>query len=331
MSDQSAAAAQAMGIPEDLVNRSAKARAAETGGDVEAIIAAWAEGGSAPAGAPPPPPEPTATVEDDTTIEPASEPTPAPSPDDVSTAPSPSAPQTVAPVPAPTTVSPEEALDYDVVISVPTAGLKERTATTIPQWLVAALLIAPIFGLLYLASNGTADASCTEQGVVLKVDRATGTLVNCDGSEFAGRGGGAAGAGQFIALGSELYTTCAGCHGANGGGGTGPAFGGVLSTFSSCTDHIEWVRLGSAGFQAAGNSTYGDLAKSIAGGMPGFPNLTDEEIASVVSFERIRFGGGNADEVVTDCGLVEAAPVAPADGAPPPDGAPAETVPPTEG
>jgi hypothetical protein len=236
-------------------------------------------------------------------------------------------------------VSPEEALDHDVVITVPTAGLKERTATTIPQWLVAALLIAPLFGLLYLASNGTADASCTEGGLVLRVERATGTLVNCDGSEFAGRGGGAAGAGQFIALGSELYATCAGCHGATGGGGTGPALGGVLTTFSSCTDHIEWVRLGSAGFQAAGLTTYGDLAKPIAGGMPGFPSLTDEEIASVVSFERIRFGGGNPDEVVTDCGLVEAAPEegappadgAPEDGPPPADGAPAETVPPTEG
>ena len=330
MSDQSAAAAEAMGIPEDLVNRSARARAAETGGDVAAIIAAWAEGGSAPAGSAPPPPEPAAPAEAEAAPEPAAEPAPSPATGTEPPAVTPSQPQVVSPPPAPTTVSPEEALDHDVVISVPTAGLKERTATTIPQWLVAALLIAPIFGLLYLASNGAADASCTEGGVVLRMDRATGTLVNCDGSEFAGRGGGAAGAGQFIALGSELYATCAGCHGANGGGGTGPAFGGVLTTFNSCSDHIEWVQLGSAGFQAAGNTTYGDLGKPIAGGMPGFPNLSEEEIASVVAFERIRFGGGNADEVVTDCGLLEAAAPAPADGAPA-DGAAGDTVPPAEG
>jgi hypothetical protein len=92
----------------------------------------------------------------------------------------------------------------------------------------------------------------------------------------------------------------------------------VLNTFGQCADHIEWVRLGSAGFQAAGRNSYGDLGKAIGGGMPGFPNLSDEEIAAVIAFERIRFGGGNVDEVLTNCGLVEAAPAegdAPATGA----------------
>ena len=217
------------------------------------------------------------------------------------------------PPPAPTEVSPEEALDHDVVVSVPTAGLKERTSTTIPQWLVAALLIVPAFGLLYLASNGTADATCSESGVVLRVDRASGTLENCDGSEFTGRGGASGGGLEFIALGQELYATCSGCHGVNGGGGVGPAFGGVNNTFSQCSDHIEWVRLGSAGFLSAGRNTYGDLGTNVGGGMPGFPNLSDEEIAAVIAFERIRFGGGAVDAELANCGLIEAAD-APAEG-----------------
>ena len=48
MSDTLSAAAAAMGLPETLVQRSAEARAAETGGSVEEILAAWA-GGEAPA------------------------------------------------------------------------------------------------------------------------------------------------------------------------------------------------------------------------------------------------------------------------------------------
>ncbi|HSN57184.1 MAG TPA: c-type cytochrome [Candidatus Sulfomarinibacteraceae bacterium] len=303
MSDQLSAAAQGMGVPEELVMRSARARAAAAGADVDAILAAWAGGEAAPAAAEPEPATEPAPV---AATEPEPEPTPQPeAPEPAPAAEVPGAAPAPTPVPVPATVTPEEALDYDVVVSVPTAGLKERTSTTIPQWLVAALLIVPLFGLLYLAGNGTADATCEEGGVSLRVDRATGVLENCDGSVFEGRGGASGGSAQFIALGSDLYTTCAGCHGANGGGGTGPAFGGVLNTFGSCTDHIEWVRLGSAGFQAAGRNTYGDLGTTIGGGMPGFPNLTDEEIAAVVSFERIRFGGGNPDEVLTNCGLLE--------------------------
>ena len=50
------AAAAALGLPESLVQRSAEARAAETGASVDDIIAAWA--GDAPPPAPAPTPEP---------------------------------------------------------------------------------------------------------------------------------------------------------------------------------------------------------------------------------------------------------------------------------
>jgi hypothetical protein len=94
----------------------------------------------------------------------------------------------------------------------------------------------------------------------------------------------------------------------NGEGGVGPAFNGVVATFSSCLDHLEWVRLGTNGFRDQGIGTYGDLAKPVGGGgvMPSFASLSEEQLASVVAFERIRFGGADPDQTFVDCGLVEA-------------------------
>jgi len=70
-----AAAAAAMGVPETLVQRSAEAKAQETGSTVDEILAAWAGGGSAPVtedvGAPKPTAETTAPAENETTEEPS--------------------------------------------------------------------------------------------------------------------------------------------------------------------------------------------------------------------------------------------------------------------
>lgn len=52
MSELSAAAAAALGVPEALVERSAAARAAETGAGVDEVLAAWAGGGDVPESAP---------------------------------------------------------------------------------------------------------------------------------------------------------------------------------------------------------------------------------------------------------------------------------------
>lgn len=79
-----AAAAENMGIPESLVQRSAEARAKATGASAEEIIAAWAGGGSAPAAAAPS----EAPAE-------AAEAAPAPTPE-----PAEAAPAELAPVPA---------------------------------------------------------------------------------------------------------------------------------------------------------------------------------------------------------------------------------------
>lgn len=238
------------------------------------------------------------------------------------------APAAVTPPPAPSTVSPEEALRHPVVVAVPTAGLKERTGSALPRWLAAAFMIIPAFGLIYL-SGSIQPGGCEEGSVELAVDRVTGLVQNCDGSDFEGRGGG--GGGEFFAMGSEVYTAvanCTGCHGAGGaGGGAIPGLATVMTDFGSCDAQIEWISLGSAGFLAAGRTTYGDTGKPVNGGMPAFgTTLTEEQLQAVVLFERVRFGAGDPEEVAVDCGLAEPEEGAPTDSVPG-DTTPGETVP----
>lgn len=321
-------AAAAMGLPESLVKRSAEARAAETGQTVDEILAAWA-GGEATAGA----------ADTPAPAEPVTEPEPESPAEETLAAPVIAAPEPdVAPVaasvptraPAPAEVTPAQAAHLPEVITVPTAGIRERTNFTIPRWLSALMVIVPLFALFAL--GGSSTGACGE-ATELGVDVISGDIVNCDGTEFTGGGAGGGGI-DYVALGQEIYSgsavagvNCAGCHGPNGqGGGAFPALTGVLTTFGSCSDHIEWVTLGSQGFADAG--VYGDTNKPVQTGMPNFGGtLSQEQIAAVASFERVRFGGGNPEETVADCGLAEAQPGTdgapgepPPEGEPPPDG-----------
>ncbi|HEU5112238.1 MAG TPA: hypothetical protein VFU96_02905, partial [Acidimicrobiia bacterium] len=66
MSELSAAAATALGIPEAIVQRSAAARAEETGMSVDDVLAAWAGGGDIP-------PPPAAPAETEAAEEPAAD------------------------------------------------------------------------------------------------------------------------------------------------------------------------------------------------------------------------------------------------------------------
>jgi hypothetical protein len=310
MSDLSAAAA-ALGVPEAIVQRSAAARAAETGMSVDEVLAAWAGGGSV-AGAPPAG-DSAPDSEPETATEPAAEPEEEAAAPEAATpaaeAPAPAAaavgPVTRAPIPAEVTAA--EAASLPEVITVPTAGIRERTNLAVPRWLAAVMLIIPAFALFALGGSATGECGDSTE---LSTDVITGEVVNCDGTEFTGSGVGGGGGADFIAMGEELYhgaPACEGCHGANGEGGVGPGFAGVVTTFGSCADHIEWVTLGSAGFQAEGRSTYGDTNQAVDGGMPTFgDSLSAEQIASVVAFERVRFGGANPEEVLADCGLAEA-------------------------
>ncbi|REK34656.1 MAG: hypothetical protein DWQ20_06735, partial [Actinobacteria bacterium] len=235
-----AAASEALGIPETLVQRSAEARAAETGSSVEEILAAWAGGEKAPAGASPEEPateepaaEEPAGVEDE---EPKSD-EPAPAPEvkieiperDGEAAAAPAA--AVARAPMPAEVNAAEASSLPVVVTVPTTGIKERTNFAMPKWLATLFFVVPVFALFAL--GGSATGTCGE-ATELETNVITGELVNCDGSPFEGSAVGGGGT-DFIALGEEIYqgslmaaVNCAGCHGAGGGGGAGPALNATV-------------------------------------------------------------------------------------------------------
>lgn len=91
-----------------------------------------------------------------------------------------------------------------------------------------------------------------------------------------------------LTLGAEVYGgNCASCHGGTGGGGAGAqlADGAVIENWPDWRDQAAWVRLGSADYPSG---TYGALDKPTGGTgqMPGWPTLTDQQIAEVVLHER---------------------------------------------
>jgi len=310
-----AAAAARLGSPEHLVERSAIARAEADGVSPEEVLAAWAGGTAPPSGAPAPaapgpPSDAPAPVA-------AAPPPPSPEAPEPVTAPSAPAPETAAAAvgspPAPERVTFAEAHRFEAVITGATAGLTERVAASLPRWLTVLFFAVPLIGLTYLIAFA-GGPNCGEGGQ-LSVDRLTGVVENCDGSVY--EAGGAPGGVDVRALvgeGSVLYaapSSCSSCHGASGEGGSGPLLAGaVLDTFSMCTDHIEWVSLGTEDFLSAGRDTYGDTGAAVGSGgvMPSFSDtLTAEEIATVVFYERVVLGGQDVEEAVFDCGFAEPA------------------------
>ena len=139
--------------------------------------------------------------------------------------------------------------------------------TRIPAWAMPVLALLPVWAIVY-----------------------AGTL-ETGGGEAAGP----------LALGAEIYSgNCASCHGAGGGGGTGPQLAGgeVIKTFPDAAEMIEFVKQGSAPIQG---QPYGDPNReggphiAETGGMPAWEGiLTEEEIQAVVLHERVVFGGEEA-------------------------------------
>ena len=113
---------------------------------------------------------------------------------------------------------------------------------------------------------------------------------------------------EDFAGGRDTFGTCAACHGADGTGGVGPAFASVRETFPDCETQIEWVRLGSTGWQEEHGATYGATGKPVNGGMPSFAKLDDREIRQVVLYERVRFGGADEVTEAEACGLASPTP-----------------------
>lgn len=101
-----------------------------------------------------------------------------------------------------------------------------------------------------------------------------------------------------LAVGETVYQgKCASCHGANGGGGVGPAFqdGEILLTFPELEDHLEFVEVGGVGRKG---DAYGDADRPggqrivEVGGMPPFAaTLTPGELYAVARYEREILGG----------------------------------------
>jgi len=295
MSDLVNKVAEILNAPVDLVQRSAEARAAASGVSVDEVLSSWAGGESVAASAP----KEEAPVAEEVVEEVVEEAAAEEVVEEVV--------EEKSEVPVAAAVTRQ--VTKTVSFANETMGIKINSENLLPKWLNFSFIIIPLFILIGLISSSNTQ-DCGERGM-LNVDRKSQEAVNCDGSPYEGRGVAATNTVNYIALGQEVYAgaaACAGCHGGGGGGGVGPAFtgGALYTTFPSCADHTKWIQLGSAGWQAEVGPTYGAEDTVSIGGMPGFQGkLTEDELYAVVVFERVVFGGGNTEEVLSDCGLLE--------------------------
>ena len=295
MSDLVNKVAEILNAPVDLVQRSAEARAAASGVSVDDVLSSWAGGESVAASAPKEETPVEEAPKEEAVVEEAVE----------EETPVEEAPKEEAVIATAVTRQVTKSISF----ANETMGIKINSENLLPKWLNFSFIIIPLFILIGLISSSNTQ-ECGERGM-LNVDRKSQEAVNCDGSPYEGRGVAATNTINYIALGQEVYAgaaACAGCHGGGGGGGVGPAFtgGALYTTFPTCADHTKWIQLGSAGWQAEVGPTYGAEDTVSIGGMPGFQGkLTEDELYAVVVFERVVFGGGNTEEVLSDCGLLE--------------------------
>jgi len=199
------------------------------------------------------------------------------------------APASTAPVPTAAAVPAEpEPEPEPVPDSEWVAAAKARK--TIPVWVMPVLLFLPIWAIYYVG--------------YLERPPVTGGLA------FEG---------------AEIYSQCAGCHGAGGGGGTGRQLsdGEVTRTFphgitaggyDGLAGQIAWVANGSNGTaEIEGTTTYGDPERlgnphviNGAGSMAGFAaGLNVETLGAVVFHERAEFGNLEPDIVIEELELIE--------------------------
>ena len=98
-----------------------------------------------------------------------------------------------------------------------------------------------------------------------------------------------------IAAGGQIYNGCASCHGAGGAGNSSvPGLTAVLETWPDYRDHMMWVRIGNGGwYDASGTEVYGanQTPGNRSTAMPAHRALSDQELAEVVLYERVTFGG----------------------------------------
>ncbi len=178
------------------------------------------------------------------------------------------APVPAAPVPAPAPAEPAR--------PVPVAPYVEaaRQRKKMPVWAASVMVFLPIWAIFYV---GTLEPPASDELVLIE-------------------------------NGSTVYSTCASCHGGDGGGSaTGRQLndGELLLTFPAgenfdgLAQHLSWVYLGTQGTRSLGFDTYGNpdrpdgarVVGSFANGMSGFANLDMEDLVSVVFYERVAHGG----------------------------------------
>jgi mono/diheme cytochrome c family protein len=144
------------------------------------------------------------------------------------------------------------------------------TRAGVPLWIMPVLIALPLWGIVYLGAFGSRAKANANDPVTL-------------------------GAAVFAA-------NCSTCHGASGeGGGTGPRLNGgeVLRVWPNLKDHIAWVHTGGAPFvgKTIGATHIPVPANNV---MPAFAGtLSDDQIAQVVCYERVSFGG--EAESATNC------------------------------
>ena len=101
----------------------------------------------------------------------------------------------------------------------------------------------------------------------------------------------------LLGEGEEIYVEsgCSGCHGAEGGGGIGPALEGgeVHITFTSIEDQMAWILRGSTIVGTGNNYASADSVRErpVSGQMPGYGidgtmSLDVEQLLAVTLFER---------------------------------------------
>jgi len=144
-----------------------------------------------------------------------------------------------------------------------------KSRKKIPFWAMATLSLMPIWGFMYV------------RAITERPEVAEGP----------------------IGVGAEIYSSCAGCHGASGDGGQGYGFSGgeVLETFPLIEDQLRYVFYGTEGFNAENVGIYGDPDREggprltgESGVMPAFGGqLAEEEIIAVVCYERYTLGGAD--------------------------------------
>lgn len=134
-----------------------------------------------------------------------------------------------------------------------------------------------------------------------------------------------AGESDPMVIGKEVYVAnCAGCHNPDGsgsaGGGTGAQLneGEVLKTFKDPLSMAYWIHFGAAEATRP-DGTYGDPDREggarnvndLPAVMPGFPDLTAEEMAALIIYVREDLAGGDpADDPTFNAELFTADPAA---------------------